>query len=200
MRTCSRLCIGVVAVVGLLSSTAFAQDSYDVSRSANFAKIRTFAFKATPPMEPVAEKTTTFDSPLVHQRTQEAITDQLEARGLRRDDQHPDVYIVTHRTYKVEYTYWPGWGYPYGYGYGYGYGWGGWGGYGGGYVDEELLGALTIDLEDARTGALLYRGVETKRVHETSKPSKRDKYVFDQVEDALKHLPIPGAVATTGVR
>lgn len=197
MRTCSRLCLGVVIVAGLVSSTAFAQDSYDVNRHADFARIRTFAFKATPPMEPVAEKTTTYDSPLVRERTQAAIADQLEARGLRRDDNHPDVYIVTRRTYKVEYTYWPGWGYPYGGYYG---AWGPYyGGYGG-YVDEELLGALTIDLVDARNGSLLFRGVETKRVHETSKPKKRDKYVADQVEDALKHLPIPGAVATTGVR
>jgi Domain of unknown function (DUF4136) len=193
--TFSRLCIGLASAASLLSSVALAQDSYDVRRNVNFAEIKTFGFKATPPMEPVAEKTTTYDSPLVVERTHAAIAAQLEGRGLRRDDQHPDVYVVARRTYKVEYTYFPyGWGAPYAWGASY------YGGYNAGYVDEQLLGILTVDLEDAKTGALLWRGVETKRVHETSKPSKRDKYVNDQVEDAFKHLPIPGAVATTGVR
>src|SRR5262245_50269937 len=190
MRTLSRWCI--VFAAALLPSVALAQDSYDVRPNTNFGHIKTFAFKETPPMEPVAEKTTTYDSPLVRDRTWAAIAAQLESRGLRRVDKNPDAYIVTHRTYQVEYTYFPGWGWgwgaPYAWGGYYPAGWG-WGGYygGGGYVDEELRGTLTIDLNDARTGELLWRGVETKHVHQTSKPEKRDKYVRDQVADAMKH-------------
>ena len=48
-------------------------------------------------------------------------------------------------------------------------------------TNEELRGSLTVDLEDAKTGELLWRGVETKRVHETSKPSKREQVVNEQV-------------------
>jgi len=55
-------------------------------------------------------------------------------------------------------------------------------------------------MEDARSGELLWRGIETKRVHQTSKPAKRDKRVFEEVKDVMKHFPTPGAVATTGVR
>jgi hypothetical protein len=44
---------------------ALAQDSYDYRRNVSFAAIKTFAFKATPPLEPIAEKTTTYDSPLL---------------------------------------------------------------------------------------------------------------------------------------
>ena len=47
---------------------------------------------------------------------------------------------------------------------------------------------------------LLWRGIETKRVHQTSKPAKRDKRVFEEVKDVFKHFPTPGVVATTGVR
>src|SRR5262245_30133528 len=188
MRTVSSLCIGFVAVAGFLSSTALAQDSYDVNRNANFAAIKTYAFKATPPMEPVAEKTTTYDSPLVRERTNAAIARELEIRGMRRDDHHPDAYTVTHRTNKVNYTYYGpyyGWGGPYPWGAYYaGYpGWGGW--YNGG-VYEELRGTLTVDLEDAETGALLWRGIETKHVHQTSKPSKRDKRVSEEVGEVFK--------------
>jgi len=201
MKTFLRLCIGLaVTVPWLLSSAALAQDSYDVRGNVNFAEIKTFAFKATPPMEPVAEKTTTYDSPLVRERTQAAIAAQLESRGLRRNDEHPDIYVVTHRTYKVEVINPYGWGAPYAWGGYYRADRAGWGmPYDGGYYGE-LRGTLTVDLENAKTGALLWRGVETKRVHQTSKPSRRDKYVSEQVSDVFKHLPIPGAVATSGVR
>jgi Domain of unknown function (DUF4136) len=207
MRTIPRLCIGLaVSVISIGSTVALAQDSYDYRRGANFSGIRTFAFKEGPPMAPDAYKTTTYDSPIQRERTQAAITSQLELRGLRRNDEHPDVYIVPRRTFKTDYTYYGpyGWGGPYAWGgyYGPGYaGWGGWGGgwYGGGYVYEELLGTLTVDVVDARNGELLWRGVETKRVHQTSKPAKRDKRVFDEVADVFKHFP-SGALATTGVR
>jgi len=200
VRTISRLGIGIAAsVAALLPCSALAQDSYDYQRNVNFADIRTFAFKETPPMAPDAYKTTTYDSPLVRERTNAAIAAQLQARGMRRVDSHPDVYVVTHRTYKVDYTYYGpyGWGGPWG-GYGYYGGWGGW--YDGGYAYEELRGTLTVDLEDAKTGALLWRGIETRHVHETSKPAKRDRRVADEVADVFKHYPTGGAVATTGER
>jgi hypothetical protein len=193
------MAFGTVAVRG--------QDSYDYRRGANFANIRTFAFKATPPMAPEAYKTTTYDSPIQRERTNAFIAQQLEARGMKQVDQNPDVYIVTHRTYKTDYTYYGpyGWGGPYWWGgyYGAGYypGWGGWGGWGDGYVYEELLGTLTVDVEDARTGTLLWRGIETKHVHQSSKPQKRDKRVYEEVAEVFKHFPTtPGAAATSGVR
>jgi uncharacterized protein DUF4136 len=205
MRTIPRLCIGLaVSAVSLGSMAALAQDSYDYQRRVNFAGIRTFAFKETAPMAPEAYKTTTYDSPIQRERTQAAIAAQLEARGLRRDDQHPDVYIVMHRTYKVDYTYYGpyGWGGPYWWGgYYSGYynpGWAGW--YGGGYAYEELLGTLTVDMQNAKTGELLWRGIETKHVHQSSKPAKRDKRVYDEVSEVFEHFPLQRAIPTTGVR
>jgi hypothetical protein len=197
MTTTARLYIGLTASAVLLGSTpALAQDSYDYRRDANFAGIRTFAFKDTPPMDPDANKTTTYDSPIMRERTNAAIAAQLQARGMTRNDKNPDVYIVTHRSYKVDYTYVGpyGWG-PYWGGYGY---YGGW--YGGGDVYEELRGTLTVDVEDAKSGNLLWRGIETKHVHQSSKPSKRDARVNDEVADVFKHFPMHGAVATTGER
>jgi Domain of unknown function (DUF4136) len=207
MRTIPRIFIGLaVSLAPLVTTAALAQDSYDYRRDVNFAGIRTFAFKATPPMDPVASKTTTYDSPLVRERTNDAIAAQLESRGLRRVAENPDVYIVSRRSFEMEYSYFGPYGYgwgPYaGIGYGapyYGGGWGGWNGWNGG-VYAELQGILTVDMEDARSGELLWRGIETKRVHQTSKPAKRDKRVFEEVKDVFKHFPTPGVVATTGVR
>jgi hypothetical protein len=207
MRTIARIVIGlVVSLAPLVTMAALAQDSYDYRRNVNFAGIRTFAFKATPPMDPVAAKTTTYDSPLVRERTNAAIAAQLESRGMKRNDENPDVYIVSRRTFQMDYTYYGPYGYgwgPYaGWGYGapyYGGGWGGWNGWNGG-VYAELEGTLTVDMEDAKSGALLWRGIETGRVHQTSKPAKRDKRVFEEVGDVFKHFPTPGVLSTTGVR
>jgi len=190
-----------VSLAQLAPAVALAQDSYDYRRDVNFAGIRTFAFKATPPMDPVAAKTTTYDSPLVRERTQAAIAAQLESRGMRRSDENPDVYIVTRRTFEVETTYYGPYGYGWGpYAVGYGPYYGGWGGWGGWDSYSWLEGTLTVDMEDARSGQLLWRGIETKHVHQTSKPAKRDKRVFEEVKDVFKHFPTQGAVATTGVR
>src|SRR5262245_1280255 len=196
MRMNPRLYVGLAALVVLLGSkAALAQDGYDYRPNTNFAAIKTFAFKETPPMAPDAYQTTTYDSPLMRERTQSAITAQLEARGMRRVNRNPDVLIVTHRSYKMEYTYFGpyGWGYPYGVGYAYN-------GWYGGDVYEQLVGTLTVDVEDAKTGTLLWRGIETRDVHQSSKPEKRDKRVYKEVAEVFEHFPMAGAVATTGER
>jgi hypothetical protein len=199
MRTIPRIFTRLALVAScFLSTAALAQDSFDVNRHANFSAIRTYAFKYAPPMAPTEAKTTTYDSPIMQERTYAAIGAQLDARGLKRDDEHPDVYVVARRSYYTEtYYYGPyGWGWgPYAPGWGYSYyGWGGWPD-----MYSQLRGTLTVDLQDAKTGALLWRGVENKHVHQTSKPSSRDSRVNEEVADMFKHFPT-GAVATAGVR
>ena len=84
-------------------------------------------------------------------------------------------------------------------GYGPYYGTNYWGGWGDTYT--ELRGVLTVDVLDAKNGALIWRGVENKHVHQTSKPASRDRRVTEEVADVFKHFPIRGgAVATSGVR
>jgi hypothetical protein len=205
MRMVPRVVASLAASVFWMVATAgLAQDSFDVNRHANFGAIRTYSFKYAPPMAPVEAKTTTYDSPIMQDRTYAAIGTQLDARGLKRDDEHPDVYIVARRSYYNEtYYYGPyGWGWgpyaPAGYGpyYGYNAGWGG--GWGDTYT--QLRGTLTVDLVDVKTNALLWRGVQDKHVHQSSKPAKRDQRVGEEVADAFKHFPTLGAVATSGVR
>ncbi len=201
MRTIPRVITSLAVCSVLASTAALAQDSYDIRRHANFSGIRTYAFKVIPSAAPLEEQTTTYNSPIMVERTNDAIARQLEARGIKRDDEHPDVYVVTRRTYYTEYYYygpygWGWWPYPWaGYGPYYGTAWNGWGD-----VYSELRGTLTVDVEDAKTGALLWRGVETKHVHETSKPSSRDRRVAEEVADVFKHFPTTGAVGTAGVR
>jgi len=206
MRTVPRVVASLVSVLWMVPAAALAQDSFDINRHANFGAIRTYTFKYGPPMAPREAKTTTYDSPIQQERTYAAIAAQLDARGLKRDDEHPDVYIVARRAFYEEvYSYGPyGWGWgpyaPAGYGPYYGYNYGGWGGWGDTY--SQLRGTLTIDLVNAKTNMLMWRGVEDKHVHQSSKPAKRDARVSEEVADAFKHFPTltVGPVATSGVK
>ena len=192
MTTVARI-ITVSTTAALLSAPAFAQKvTYDMNRSQDFSQLRTYSIKETPPADAKAFQTTAYDSPIVRQNTNAAVAAQLEARGLRRDDVHPDVYVTTHRTFETEYYGygWPGWGYGYGYGY--------WGyGYGSYYLEPYVVGTLTVDVTSAETGDLLWRGIAEKHVHETSSPEHRLKRINKEVSKMFEKYP-SGTVATSG--
>src|SRR5262245_44166604 len=97
------------AVIALLPVAALAQKvTYDYNPSQDFLRFKTFAFKDSPAPESKVEhttayRTTTYDDPFVRQRTNASIAAQLEARGLKLDDQSPDLFVTTRRTFKNEY-------------------------------------------------------------------------------------------------
>jgi len=185
--------ITVSTAVMLVSAPAFAQKvTYDTSRGADFSQVRTFSIRQTAPADPMASKTTAYDSPIVRHTTDAAVASQLEARGLRRDDVHPDVYVTTHRTFQTEYYGygWPGWGYGYG-GY-YGYGWGSY------YLEPIIVGTLVVDITDAHTGELMWRGLSERDMHPTSSPEHRLKRINREVYKIFKKYPYYGTVATSG--
>lgn len=200
MKRIDRILIGL-SVGMLLAGPAAAQKvSYDIG-DADFTGMKTFAFKNSPVDDSTASKTT-YDSPIITDRTHAAIAAQLEARGLRQDNAHPDIYVTTRRVFKTETTayaspYWYGDPYWRG-GLGYAYGWKydpydtGWGPlYGGAsyWVDERIMGTLVVDVEDARTGRLMWRGLAEKHVHEHASPEDRIKRVDKEVTKMFEKFP-----------
>ncbi len=181
------------AAVALLSAPALAQKvTYDIHRGQDFSQIRTFSIKETPPADAEAYKTTAYDSPIVRQNTNAAVAAQLQARGLRRDDEHPDVYVTTHRTFQTEYTSWggPAWGYGY---------WGGYyGGYGSYYMEPIVVGTLIVDITNAHTGELVWRGLSERDAHPMSSPKHRLERINKEVYKIFKKYPA-GTVATSGL-
>ena len=187
--------VAIGSAVAMLSAPALAQKvTYDTNRTADFSQVRTYSFKEGPPIDAEAYKTTAYDSPIVRQNTNAAVAAQLDARGLRRDDAHPDVYITTRRSFQTEYQ---GWGSP-GWGYGYGY-WGGYyGGYGSYYLEPIIVGTLIVDVTDANTGELMWRGLSQRDMHPTSKPEHRLERINKEVYKIFKKYPA-GTVATSGL-
>jgi hypothetical protein len=190
-----RILIGLSAAVLLAAPAAAQKVSYD-SGNANFANLKTFAFKNSPVEAGTPNTTTTYDSPLLAERTQAAIAAQLEARGLRRDDVHPDLYVSMRRTYKTDYPVYapPNWGMGYGWGWGWGPYYTGWGPWNNGgetwmSVNERTMGTLIVDVQNAATGQLLWRGQAEKHVHEDAKPEKRIERVNEEVGKMFDKFP-----------
>ena len=189
MKTPLRMLVGLAAAALLLPAAAMAQKvSYDYDPDQNFSRLKSYSFKDS-------TKTT---NPFVDERIADAIALQLEARGLTRDDAHPDAYVITRQTFdtKQEYTvYGAGYG-PYGWGWGY-YGWGWSPAYTDVVVKDVIVRTLTIDLHDAASDQLVWRGVGVATVHPMSKPSRVSKRINHEVTEIFENYPPKGAAKGT---
>jgi Domain of unknown function (DUF4136) len=203
MTTVARV-ITVSTTVALLSVPAFAQEvTYQVRRGDDVSELRTFTITETPrtnvttsPWWAYERANVTASQPwwayeraILQQNTDAAVAAQLEARGFRRDDAHPDMYVTTHRTVQTE-----DWK----------YGWSGWGdddwshyGYGSDYLDSTVVSTLFIYVTSANTGELLWRGIGMRHMHFTASPKDRVERIHREVRTVFKDYPF-GMVATTG--
>jgi hypothetical protein len=100
------------------------------------------------------------------------------------------------RTYKTDYPVYapPNWGMGYGWGWGWGPYYTGWGPWNNGgetwmSVNERTMGTLIVDVQNAATGQLLWRGQAEKHVHEHAKPEKRIERVNEEVGKMFDKFP-----------
>lgn len=211
MMTIPGLRVGIVAsVICAAGAVALAKNNYGI-QYANLTNIRTYAFRVASPIPGLADTGPKCETPLVQDQTNALVAEQLDNRGLRRNDEHPDVYVLARRYFERRYTFygpyyqtwndvpaglrfscrssWVGWN-----------GWdqfNSWGGFNGG-VYADVYDTLTIDFQDPMSGAVLWHGTETRRIPQQS--SKQDRHLTKTVAEVFEHFPVPGAVATTGQR
>ena len=172
----------MVAVAGLLAPAVLLaqKTSYDYEKTADFVSFKTYAHKDG----------TKVGQQLIDDRIVSAIDTQMAAKGLKRVDENPDLFVVYHVAFDKQKdisTYSSGGG-----GYGaYGWGWGG--GWAGGttttQVRDILVGTLVIDLADAKKGQLAWRGMGVKEVNTQANPEKRDKSINEAVKKIMKNYP-----------
>ncbi len=167
--TRSRTALGITLLLVLAASPALAQRVYvDYDRDVDFDAYRSFAWVGTP------ETSMQGESPLVHSRLKNSIEHYLAQAGLAEDTEAPDLYVTYHTSSKekVSYStstmgagYGPGWGFdPY---------WGGGMSTTTAHAYEE--GTLIIDLWDAESKNMVWRGSATAVVK--SKPEKLAKQI-----------------------
>jgi hypothetical protein len=205
MTTIPRLRIGLAASL-LCGTVALAQGHHGQLQYPNLAGVRTYAFLATEANADIAEQDMRCETPLVQSQTNTAIAAQLESRGLTRNDQHPDVYVITHRWFVRRFTAygpydatWEPWDAALYHGLrtpcrSAWVGFQGWNGYNGG-VYADLYASLRVDLQDPTTSAILWQGTETRRIPQNA---WQQKQVTKQVAEVFEHFAVPGAVTTAG--
>ena len=176
-----RLLIAGIALL-LVPVLAMAQKvSYDYEKTANFAAFKTYAHKDG----------TKVGQELIDARIVAAIDAQLAAKGLKKVESNPDVFVVYHMAFDKEKDI-----STYSSGYGGGYGASGWG-WGGGWaggttsttVRDILVGTLVIDIADAKKGQLAWRGMGVKEVNTQANPEKRDKSINEAAKKIFKNYP-----------
>jgi hypothetical protein len=162
---------------GLLLTGTVAQaqtTTYDYDKAAPFATYRTYAWVAG----------TSVPDALIDKRIVAAIDTELAGKGLRKVDAaaDADVVVAYHASFdtNLQIT-------------GFGSGWGGYrfGGTrtGTARAEEILVGTLIVDVVDARSKTIVWRGSATKDVNLKAAPEKRDKNISRAAQKLFKHYP-----------
>jgi hypothetical protein len=176
----------------MLPAAVFAQQvNIDFDRDADFTKYKTYAYQVCHRIE----------NPLVDKRIVKEIESRIALEGLTRAEADPDVNVTYHSSTSEEFVVDTNtWGYGFGSGWYWGHG-GGYLGHGGGYlghgaggpvsttttVRKYTRGTLVVDIWDARTKQLLWRGTSTDTVSEN--PEKNEKSLKKAMEKMFKKYP-----------
>ena len=178
-----RRLFAIVAALLFLSAATFAQDvNTDFDKSVDFSKYKTFAVKIG----------TSWNNQISEKRITEEIAQTLTEKGWTRTDANPDALVLLHGATEKQKnlnTFYSGMG---GYG-GYGYrGWGGMGGMGTATTttSEYTVATLVVDIFDAKSKALLFRGTAEDEI--SDKAEKNIKKVEKASAKMFKDFP-PGS-------
>ena len=160
--------ITALAVAALTAGVVYAQHvNTDSDPAAPFATYKTYAW--TP-------GTASFVS-LTEQRIHDGVNAQLQAKGMTQVDSNPNVFVATHvTTHTVPQVIADGFG-PWGFGAGMA------------TVQTYTEGSLIVDLYDATTRKMVWRGVATAAV--SDKPEKNAAKIDKSLMKMFERYP-PG--------
>jgi hypothetical protein len=179
----------MIAVIGACSGLQVNQD-YDPST--DFGHYRTFAWAPEPFP---GSGHVLMDSPLMARRIRTAIERTLKSRGYpSAENGRPDFFVTYQLVVKSQIevsTVGPAFGWGGGYAFGYwGYPYPFWGGIDyTSFVDQYDVGTLIIDLTDAKTNQLFWRGIGERRLTQQSAPEKTTEMVNRTVAEILAQYP-----------
>jgi len=165
--------LGALALLAL-AAVAYAQKvNTDSDPAARFSEYRTYAWTTGTPSP----------NPLGEQRIHDAVNSQLAAKGLTLNREQPDLVVATHVMSHEEKEIIAD-------GYGYGPWW-----YGGGFsttrVYTYLQGTLVVDIYDAATKKMIWRGTATDTV--SDKAAKNTKKINKALTRMFQRYPASAA-------
>jgi len=156
--------------LAMLGAVAFAQDvTYDFDRAANFARYHSYAWV----------RGTELADELNHKRIVNAVDTQLAGKGLSRvaANGEPDLLVAYHAAFDSNLQITGMSAGPYRFGGG------------SARVEPIVTGALAVELIDARTGSIVWRGIATKELDPDVTPEKREKNIARGTEKLFKNYP-----------
>ncbi|KAA0967744.1 DUF4136 domain-containing protein [Pseudomonas sp. ANT_H12B] len=178
--------LALLAVAALLISACATQVNHDFDASRDFAAYRSWSWKE--PALQYRPDDPRIKSDLTEQRIRQAVSDQLDQRGLRpaaggKGDLNVQTYlIVEERQQQVTTNYGGGWGNP-------------WNGYWGGPMYNETrlvsykVATIQVDLLDGKDGKLVWRGSDEQILSRTTNPSDRSTAIHETVGRILANYP-----------
>ncbi|MGO8717848.1 MAG: DUF4136 domain-containing protein [Acidobacteriaceae bacterium] len=177
------LAVGASLAIGLPLAASAQQVRANWSKDAPFAQYKTYEW--------VPSEAT--NHPFYRQYVGEYVNYALtKKKGLQQvsASQNPDLYVTYHFTTR-DVMDWDTYGYGFGPGWG-GWGWGGWGWGGMGYYQTRaaprVMGFLTIDLIDAHTRKIVWRG-EAIQDDVTKSGNAEEKQIAHSVYKMLDRYP-----------
>jgi hypothetical protein len=169
--------LATTACVTLLGTIALAQNvTYDFDKAASFSRFKTYTWV----------RGTNLGDELNHRRVVNAIEAQLGSRGFARVEAsaNPDVLVAYHASVDRDLQI-----------NGFSSGWGGYrfgaGRMGTARVEEILTGTLAVDIVDAHTRTIVWRGVASKEIDGRAGPEKRERNINRAAEKIFSNYP-PG--------
>lgn len=171
-----KIMFGFFALLLVAGSLDAQKVSFDYDHNANFSQYKTFMW-----IKPVHYR----QDPFMEQRIMDAVNAQLTAKGWQLVTEKADVGVVAHIATLEEHsleTFYDG--------FGGGWGWRHWGGGFGEAITMDHpyeVGTLIVDLLDAHTKQLIWRGEATDSLSE--KPDKDVKKLNKAVEKLFKDFP-----------
>jgi len=176
----------VLVLIGHLGGCSSIRVSQDYDPSRDYSSLKTYTWQRENQPETGDVRV---DNSLLDTRFRSAIDDALAKKGFQKTTQgKPDFYVAY--TYQIDSKIESG-----NVTFGFGFGSGGGGAYtgmgvnSGGRVSEYDEGLLVIDLVDAATESLMWRGTGTARVDPTTDPERSAKAINAGVEQILAQFP-----------
>lgn len=172
--------LAVIILLAFLAGCSSLSVNYDFDQNVEWSKFKTYGWMETskPPSDPSSPLQ---DTPLLEQRVHNSVDYEMEQRGITMSD-NPDLLVVYHigTQEKIQVT---DWGYRYS-----DYYWG----YGGRQIDvyQFTEGSLVIDLVDAETTNLVWRGTGTGVVDQAQKsPDEMQTRADEVINKIMKSFP-----------
>jgi len=164
-----RRILSALALASAMAAVAYAQKvTTDSAPGAQFANYRTYAWTPGTP-SPVS---------ITEQRIHQDVNTQLQAKGLAQVDANPDLYVATFVATQTVPQFIAS-------------GFGPWWGPGGGFATVQsrpyTQGTLVVDLYDASTKKMVWRGVATSSV--SSRPSRNTRRLDRAITRMFERYP-----------